>query len=375
MSTSAQSPPANPALVMRSIIQRIATGPELSKDISREEAQDGMRYILKGNADPVQAGIFLIALRMKRETDDEIKGILDALLEMTDTTTAPVDEVLIIADPYDGFLRMLPASPFLPALLAACGVQSVSHGVERMGPKFGVTHRQVLKAAGIPVDLSPGQAAARLDASGPGWAYVDQKNFCPGLYALADLRTKIVKRPVLTTVEIALCPVRGRHKTHLITGYVHKPYPPIYAMLARHADFDSALIVRGVEGGIVPSLQKTGRIFYYHDHGEEQYTDIDPADLAINQPVRTTPIPEHVKIAANTRDQIHAQSRDTSALAEASVQTGKDALTGKPGPTREALVFTASICLWHLRRHQSVQTAADEVRRILDSGAALERLT
>ena len=149
-------------------------------------------------------------------------------------------------------------------------------------------------------------------------------------------------------------------------------------MLSTHpldADFDSALIVRGVEGGIVPSLQKTGRIFYYHDHGEEQYTDIDPADLAINQPVRTTPIPEHVKIAANTRDQIHAQSRDTSALAEASVQTGKDALTGKPGPTREALVFTASICLWHLRRHQSVQTAADEVRRILDSGAALERLT
>ena len=56
------------------------------------------------------------------------------------------------------------------------------------------------------------------------------------------------------------------------------------------------------------------------------------------------------------------------------METGKDALAGKPGPTREALVFAASICLWHLRRHPSVQVAADEVRRILDSGAALERL-
>ena len=88
MTTSAESPPVDPTLVMRSIIQRIATGPELSKDISSEEAQAGMRYILEGNADPVQAGIFLIALRMKRETDDEVKGILDALREMTDTTTA-----------------------------------------------------------------------------------------------------------------------------------------------------------------------------------------------------------------------------------------------------------------------------------------------
>ncbi|MGH8658897.1 MAG: anthranilate phosphoribosyltransferase, partial [Gammaproteobacteria bacterium] len=57
---------SDPALLMRSIIQRIATGPELSKDISREEAQAGMRSILEGKIDPVQAGIFLIALRMKR---------------------------------------------------------------------------------------------------------------------------------------------------------------------------------------------------------------------------------------------------------------------------------------------------------------------
>src|SRR5208283_1939430 len=71
MSSPPQSTCPDPAVVMRSIIKRIATGPELSKDISREEARQGMRFVLEGEVDPVQAGIFLIALRMKRETDEE----------------------------------------------------------------------------------------------------------------------------------------------------------------------------------------------------------------------------------------------------------------------------------------------------------------
>ena len=64
---------------MRSYLQRIATGPELSKDISLEETRHGMRLILDAKADPVQAGIFLIALRMKRESDDETRGMLEAI--------------------------------------------------------------------------------------------------------------------------------------------------------------------------------------------------------------------------------------------------------------------------------------------------------
>src|SRR5437870_12448681 len=85
--------PGEPAAARRSIIKRIATGPELSKDISREEARLGMRFVLDGAVDPVQAGVFLIALRMKRETDEENEGILEALLEVTQRVTAPVDSV------------------------------------------------------------------------------------------------------------------------------------------------------------------------------------------------------------------------------------------------------------------------------------------
>ena len=122
---------------MRSYLQRIATGPELSKDISREEARHGMVLILEGRANPVQAGLFLIALRMKRESDDETRGMLEAIREVTVRVEAKVDHVVDLADPYDGYNRTLPASPFLPMVLAACGVPAFSHGVQSVGPKFG----------------------------------------------------------------------------------------------------------------------------------------------------------------------------------------------------------------------------------------------
>jgi anthranilate phosphoribosyltransferase len=131
------------ARTMHSIIQRIATGPELSKDISVEEARLGMQAILENAVDPVQAGIFFIALRMKRESNDEFKGILDAILNATQRVTAEVDEVVDIADPYDGYNRCLPAAPFLSPLLAELGVPAVCHGLEAVGPKYGVTARHV----------------------------------------------------------------------------------------------------------------------------------------------------------------------------------------------------------------------------------------
>ncbi len=365
----------DPGLVMRSIIQRIATGPELSKDIAEDEARAGMRAVLEGHIDPVQTGIFLIALRMKRETNEEFRGVLSGIRDITETVTAPVEEVLDIADPYDGYNRTLPAAPFLPAVLAACGVPTVTHGLETVGPKFGATHRQILRAAGLPVDLPVAEAAARLGDGGPGWSYVDQSRFCPPLNQLIDFRTQMVKRSAITTVEVLTGPIRGQNKTHLVTGYVHKPYPPIYAMLARHSGFASALLVRGVEGGVVPSLRQTGKFFYYRDPARDELLELDmePAELAIHQEVRAAPLPADLPGSRQVGDEIMV-TVDTSAMAAAAAAAGKAALGGEPGPIRDALAYAGGMCLWHLGRVESVQEGADRVRRVLDNGEALARL-
>lgn len=360
-------------LTMRSIIQRIATGPELSKDISLEEAHLGMKAILNNLVDPVQAAIFFIALRMKRETWDENKGVLDAIREASLGVTADVDEVLDIADPYDGYNRTLPASPFLAPLMAECGIHTVAHGVDAVGPKFGVTFRHIYDALGMDVDKSPLDASRRLNDSELGWAYVDQASYCPKLHDLVSLRSLIIKRQVVTTVEVLVKPIAGKNKTHFMTGYVHKPYPPIYAMLARHVGFDSALLVRGVEGGVIPSLRQPGKYFSYQDRGAEQGTDINPADVGIEQSVRAVPLPEDLPKTTSGADEI-AIAVDISATAKAAADAGMQALNGKQGPTYDSLVYSGSLILNHLGKHNNLSDAAEEIRAVLGSGKAANRV-
>ena len=74
---------------------------------------------------PVQAAVFQIGLRAKRETEDENKGVLQAILNRTKIIEAEVDELVDIANPYNSYARSLPSSPFLAALLAESGVPVV----------------------------------------------------------------------------------------------------------------------------------------------------------------------------------------------------------------------------------------------------------
>jgi anthranilate phosphoribosyltransferase len=362
------TPPGDSLLV--SIIQRVATGPELSKGITAEEARGGMRLLLEGLADPVQAAVFLIGLRMKRETMDEYKGILDAIRDHSEVVEAPVDEVIDLGDPYDGYNRTLPASTFLPAALAACGLSAVIHGLETVSPKYGLTHRQILRAAGLRVDLTPAEAAARLGDAALGWAYLDLEQYCPAAHRLIPLRNLLIKRQAMTTVEVSVGPIRGRRATHQVTGYVHKPYPPIYAELAAHAGFSTSLLIRGVEGGVTPSLRNPGKAFFYRAGIQASELDTDPTVLGIHQEVRATPVPAGVPMKGEGETRTIA---DLGPAAQAAVQAGLAALGGTPGPLRDGLVYTGALCLYHHGGAATLAEGAARLRRVLDDGSALAR--
>lgn len=353
---------------MRSYIQRVATGPEYSKDISFEEARDAMGHILSGAADPVQAGIFLIALRMKRETLDENGGCLQAIIDASNIATADADHIVDIADPYDGYTRGLPVSPFLPAVLAACGVRAVSHGAEAVGPKYGATHRKVLRAAGINVDLTLQQGVQQINREEVGWSYIDQRQICPALHDLIALRTQIVKRPVITTVEVLIGPVRGKLGTHLMTGYVHKPYPPVYEHLARLSGFESSVFVRGVEGGVTPSLKQPSKYFEFRDDGALTEVEIEPEQAGIDQDVRAVPLPElePSKVAGDDT----AAKYDIDQLAHEAARMGLSALQGEEGPGLDSLVYSGAIMLVHLDIEKNLASAAEKIRTAIGSGKA-----
>lgn len=356
-----------PEIRMTSYLKKIATGPHKSQDLTLEEARDGMRLILKKEVHDVQAGVFLVALRMKRETDDENSGMLEALREATLSAITPISELAEIADPYDGFKRHIPTSPFLPPLLAECGLPTLSHGCNRVGPKYGVTHRQILEQAGVRVNLSPKEAADRLANPEIGWAYIDQSIFCPSLHDLIPLRRLIVKRPSIATLEKLCGPVRSAGKNHLFIGYVHPGYEKQIPMAARHAGYSACLTVRGVEGGVLLPMNKANQGIVYRDGGEDQDITLNPKEAGIETTLRSIPIPDDFKTVIRGGEDGNAE------LAALSVRTGIAGLSGVKGPARDSLLFSASAFLYSIGRFPSLRDAAEMVSEKLDSGAALER--
>lgn len=332
-------------------IKKVATGPHLSKDLSLEESRAAMLEILSGEVDPVRMAVLLIALRMKRETDEENLGLLLAIQEMTEQHQLDVDNVMLLSDPFNGFSRHCPIAAFLPAVMAACGLPAASQGVYEMAPKFGVTHAQVLEAAGVNVRLKVAEAAKLVNQPDIGWAYLDQALTTPNLFALQDLRRLMIKRPSLATLEKLVMPLKAAH-THLQIGFVHKAYPPVLSFLAKQTGFDSALIVRGLEGGIVPTLREPSDNFLLKE-GALQPQSLDPQAFGVYQ---------------QTRGVMPEQSHLT---AEESAQRGLAALQGDKGVAYDLLVYGAGIALWHCDLADEPMAAGDKVRAVLDSGQAL----
>ena len=358
---------------MAGYLGRIATGPELSKDLAEDEARDGMALILRGEVDAVQAAVFLIALRMKRETHEELCGVLAALRDSAARAVAPVDDLVDMAEPYNGYVRHLPAAPFMPAVLAACDLPCVLHGCRESGPKWGVTAHRILAAAGARIDLGSDEAAARVGQA--GWAYVDMQRFCAPLAGLARLRSLIVKRPCLSLLEKLIAPVRARGRTHLWVGYAHRAYPEILRDLARDFDYASMLAVRGVEGGVLTSL--TGRV-----RGERAWGEgaLEPVSIDAPEALDTTPgerapalPPEPDVPAGHAGGTGRPDPATVERWAAQAAEAGRAALAGHPGPTADMLVLGAAAMLRHLGRVPDLAAGAAMARRVLQDGTARAR--
>ncbi len=342
---------------IRLAIQEIAVGPDRGRDISAELSQQVMQAILSGEADEVQAAVFLIAMRMKRESLAEFSGILAALQSGIKVHTVSVPELVCMADPFDGFVRTQSMTPFIAPVLAACGVPCMQHGVERVGPKYGVTAHQVYHAAGINVFGNAEDAALQIQEH--GWAYLDQSIYAPTLFKLQSLRGRIVKRTALTTLERLLMPLRAQQRTHLVLGYVHKAFPEVYATMAMECGYESIVLIKGVEGGLAPALNKPMRRFIIDAERvqsvNEQKEIIDVAPILTDNEVAGPPMVSSVDPVAQTLD------------------TGLAVLGGQSGSARDSLCLAAGQILNSRDHALSLSQAVEKVQVCLDNGSAKAR--
>lgn len=350
----------NPSLsveAMRESIQVIAVGPNRGRDISRETAQLVMQGVLNNDIDHIQVAVFLIAMRMKRESMPEFLGIFDAINSVSESTTAAVDDVITLADPFDGYVRSVPMTPFLPAVLAACGHHVVMHGVESVGPKHGVTAHKVIKAAGGDA-LKPVAEAADILVDSK-WVYVDQSQYSPKLFALKLLRDTIVKRTALTTLERLLIPIKGRCASHLVLGYVHKAYPEIYATVAQAAGFKSALLLKGVEGGLAPALNKPLRRFFVEN---------DDAPKAFNSEKEL--LETQALFDSNMAAQVSHEVDQVSECLSVGLAVLSGAKRSSVVMARDSLCLAAGQILNAYDARLSLPQAVEKIQTCLDNGTA-----
>lgn len=274
-----------------------------------------------------------------------------ALQEQVETVVASVDSLINLADPFDGYVRTATITPFIPAVLAALGLKCTMHGVESVGPKHGITAHKVYKLAGIDTAPSVRKACATLERH--GWAYIDQRQYAQSLNQLHELRDRLVKRTALTTLERILMPIKGTRETHLVLGYVHKAYPDIYSEVALAAGYDSVLLLKGLEGGLAPAINKPLR--RYH---------VTKSDAVSPQ--------KHIEeVSALFNRNVSGPSlRSEQNHVEQALAVGLEALSGTQGVARDSLTLASANILLSHSHFTSLADAVENVHRCLDNGSA-----
>ena len=139
------------------------------RDLSREEMRAVMNTIMTGAATPAQIGGFLIGLRMKGETIDEITAAAEVMRELATKVDVQGEHVIdIVGTGGDGTstFNISTASCFV---VAAAGGKVAKHGNRSVSSKSGSA--DVLEAAGVNLDLTPEQVAQCVERVGVGFMF------------------------------------------------------------------------------------------------------------------------------------------------------------------------------------------------------------
>jgi anthranilate phosphoribosyltransferase len=145
-------------------VRILGRGRTLSRSLTVEEAEDAMAMILRGEVRPEQLGAFLMLLRVKEETPEEIAGFVRGA-RSTFRLPDPLPRVDLDWSSYAGKRRQLPWFLLAALTLAQDGLRIFMHGTEGHTPGRLYT-RATLEALGLPVATTLTEAAGQIEAEG-----------------------------------------------------------------------------------------------------------------------------------------------------------------------------------------------------------------
>lgn len=149
---------------LKPFIGKIASG----ESLSQVDAREAFNVIMSGNATPSQIGGFLMALRVRGETVDEISGAVAVMREKMLPVSAPVDAIDIVGTGGTGSGKYN-ISTCAAFVVASCGVPIAKHGNKALSSKSGTA--DCFNALGLSLDLDVKGVEACIKEAGIGFMF------------------------------------------------------------------------------------------------------------------------------------------------------------------------------------------------------------
>ncbi|MBS0024568.1 anthranilate phosphoribosyltransferase [Microbacterium paraoxydans] len=241
------------------------------RDLSVWESTWAMRQIMSGSVTEAQLAGFLVALRAKGETIDEIVGFRDAILEAA--VPLPVSpDVLDIVGTGGDRVGTVNVSTTAAIIIGATGIPVVKHGNRAASSASGSS--DVLGALGLELSLDPAAVAAILDRTGITFAWAGA--FHPGFKHAGAVRAQLGVPTVFNMLGPLCNPARAEANA---VGVAQMERVPLITGVFRTRGA-TALVFRGDDG--LDELTTTGHSRIWEvTRGDIHEHDLDPRDLGI----------------------------------------------------------------------------------------------
>jgi anthranilate phosphoribosyltransferase len=223
-------------------IKILGKGKKGSRPLTQDEAYRAMHMILRGEVQPIQLGAFLMLMRIKEETCEELAGFVAAARETMNVNQDHAVQVDLDWSSYAGKRRHLPWFLLSTLLLAENGVKVFMHGAG--GHTEGRIYTEnVLAAIGITPAFSIAEAGQHIQSH--NFSYLSLQYICPALYEMINLRPLMgLRSPVHTLVRL----LNPFNASHSIQGIFHPSYRQVHQNAALLLGQPHMAVLKG-EGG------------------------------------------------------------------------------------------------------------------------------
>ena len=314
-------------------------------DLSRDAARAVMNEIMGGEATPAQIGGFLVALRLKGETADEIAGCAEAMREHVLAVRPARDDLVDTAGTGGDGASTINISTAAALVAAAAGAGVAKHGNRAVSSASGSA--DVLEALGFRLELPPARIERSIDELGFGFLFAPTHH--PAMRHAAPVRRELAARTVFNVLGPLTNPAGAR--AQVVGVYAPTLVRTIAEVLAQ-LGARRAFVVHGAGG--IDELSPAGpNLVCEVADGGVREREIDPLELGV---ARCDP------------DELRGGSPEENAAAIRAVFEGEN------GGRRSAVLLNAAGAIAAAGHAHDLREGLGLAKEALDSGAAATRL-